>query len=154
YPRKTDSGYEPDAPASASPSSPSRFPIRARRASECMSQTREIRIPARRPSEWVRLLTAHKLPSDFLIASFLPLALSVLGVDHVADGGLQFVVMIDPTTTGALGPESGSCGTGLFQSAGTPALELIPSGLRWVSGRSDDDVNVIRAGVDGVQMPI
>src|SRR5262245_64585922 len=51
-------------------------------------------------------------------------------------------------------PESVSRHPRLLQGAGTPRLELVAGGLRAVSHRGDNNVNMVGPGIDGMKHPV
>ena len=80
--------------------------------------------------------------------------LAVLGVIHVDHSCFEAWVTEQKPNTPAIGPPTLAKGIKLFfQTAGRPSLEVSTDFLGSGIEGSDNDVNVIGAAVDGVQMP-
>src|SRR5262249_6266688 len=73
---------------------------------------------------------------------------------YIGDDALQACFRVDPITPAPFRPESISRRARLLQGAGTPRLELVADGLRAVSHRGDNDVDVVRQGIDGMKRPM
>ena len=79
-------------------------------------------------------------------------ALAILDLQNIGDDALQAGFRVDPITTAPFRPESASRRARLLQGAGTPRLELVAGCLRAVSDRGDNDVNMVRPGIDGMKL--
>jgi len=97
---------------------------------------------------------SHSLTHSLACASCLYFSSwAVLGFVDVGDRGFQVVFVVYPTAASAFGPKALTAGMPRLDRSCAPRFELITNGLGIVSGRGDHDVNVIRAGADGVELP-
>jgi len=105
------------------------------------------------PARVTRSVT-HSVTHSLACASCLYFSSwAVLGFVDVGDRGFQVVFVVYPTAASAFGPKALTAEMPRLDRSCAPRFELITNGLGIVSGRGDHDVNVIRAGADGVELP-